>query len=302
MSSARLGALQLPDVGELPPATDQLPQPHGRLTGGGVDQYRAEEALPVLEAQYRDTPPTGGRHDVVLGLDLVVGGGVGDRLVDQSWVETELAEQLTGDVGLVRFAALDMQRGSSLRVPGVEQRRVGAAQQRTDPHHRPTVGPGPLPRVLLALDTVDLLQREEAPAHLDAGVVAHLPDPPRRLEGVGAHDVEVEVDGGGRRRADGSDNTWPRGADKVQRRSRQAEERKRRPAWPGNAASAFRVEDAGEVGPSRQVQLGVHLVQVVLDRSQRHNQPLGDLPVGETPPRQQRHLELPRGQWVVTRR
>src|SRR5215469_11577577 len=85
-------------------------------------------------------------------------------------------------------------RRSGGQVPAVQQRRVDAAQQRADPHHRPAVGPLALPRVLLALGPVDFLEAEEAPPDLHAQPVPDLAHPDRRLVRPRAHDVEVEVD------------------------------------------------------------------------------------------------------------
>ena len=51
--------------------------------------------------------------------------------------------------------------------------------------------------MLLAFLAIDLFEAEEAPVHREAGEIAHLTDPQRRLVGVRAHDVEVEVDGCG---------------------------------------------------------------------------------------------------------
>src|SRR5664280_1151566 len=81
-------------------------------------------------------------------------------------------------------------------VPPVEQVHVLTSEQRTDPHHRPSVGPLSFPGVLLPLLAVDLLEAEEPPPHVDTGSVAHVADPQRGLVGVRAHDVEVEVDSG----------------------------------------------------------------------------------------------------------
>ena len=81
------------------------------------------------------------------------------------------------------------------RVPAVEQIDMSRApQQRADPHQRPAVGPVPLPRVLLALDAVDLLEAEEPPIDGEAGLLADVADPQRGLVGERAHRVEVEVD------------------------------------------------------------------------------------------------------------
>src|ERR1700729_2304617 len=52
--------------------------------------------------------------------------------------------------------------------------------------------------MLLALGPVDLLQAEEPPAHVNAELLTHIPDPQRGLIGPRAHDVEVEVDGADR--------------------------------------------------------------------------------------------------------
>jgi hypothetical protein len=56
----------------------------------------------------------------VLGADLVVGGGVGDGLVDQARIEAELGQQVTGDGGVVGLVAVLVQGPSGPLVPGVE--------------------------------------------------------------------------------------------------------------------------------------------------------------------------------------
>ena len=89
-------------------------------------------------------------------------------------------------------------------VPAVEERHVLATQQGADAHHRPAVGPLPFPGVLLALPAVDLLETEEPPPDVEAGLLTDVPDPEGRLVGVGAHDVEVEVDTGGSGRTVGA--------------------------------------------------------------------------------------------------
>ena len=189
----RLRALDLVQLGEPQPPLDELPQLERLVAVRRVDDDRSEEALAVGEEQRRHAEPAGGDDLVVLGADVVVRRRVGDGPGDEARVEPELDEQLLGDLGPVRLAALLVQGPAGPLVPRVEQGRVLAAEQGADAHHRPAVGPLALPRVLLALDPVDLLQAEEPPAHLEPGQVAHLAHPPRRLVGPRAHHVEVEV-------------------------------------------------------------------------------------------------------------
>src|SRR5690606_1491164 len=60
-------------------------------------------------------------------------------------------------------------------------------------HERPPVGPVALPRELLALDVVDPLQAEEAPAHGETELLAQVAQPQRGLIGERAHRVEMEI-------------------------------------------------------------------------------------------------------------
>ena len=191
----RLRPLQLVEMGKLRPGDDGVPQPHSRVPGGRIDQNRPEKALPVGEEHRRHPVAVGIDHPLVIGHHLVAGRGIGDRLVDEAGLETEFFEKVAGDSLFVRFVAVDVQCPARTLVPGFDVGHRPAAQQCTDAHHRPAVRPLPLPRVLLALLAVDLLEAEEAPVHREAGQVTHLADPQRRLVRVRAHDVEVEVDG-----------------------------------------------------------------------------------------------------------
>ena len=182
---------------ELRPCENSLPEPDGGLPGGRIDEHRPEQALPVGEEHRRHAVPVGIDHPPVFGEHLVVGGGVGDRRVDEAGVEAEFAEEVLGDGLLMWLVSVDVQRLPGASVPGVQVVHGVAAQQGTDAHHRPAVGPVPFPRVLFAFLTVDLLEAEEAPVHGEPGLRAHLADPQRGLIRVGAHDVEVEVDGCG---------------------------------------------------------------------------------------------------------
>ena len=167
---------------------------HGLVAVGRVDDDRAEQALAVGEEQRRHAEAAGGDDLVVLGAHVVVGGRVGDRLGRRAPGSRPSSTSSSSATSRpVRLAALLVQRPAGPLVPRVEQRRVLAPQQGADAHHRPAVGPLPLPRVLLALDAVDLLEAEEPPADVEPGQVADLADPPRRLVRPRAHHVEVEV-------------------------------------------------------------------------------------------------------------
>ena len=81
-----------------------------------------------------------------------------------------LGQQVAGNVGIVRLVPLLVQRPSGAFVPAVESSMLVTPQQGTDAHHRPAVRPLAFPRVLLALDAVDLLQAEEPPLDLEPGL------------------------------------------------------------------------------------------------------------------------------------
>ena len=103
-------------------------------------------------------------------------------------------------LGHVRLDAVVEERVADGRVPAVELVvAVLAPDERADPHLAPAERPRPLPRVLLALDPVHLLEREEPPRDVEPDLVAHVADPDRRLVRVRAHRVEVELHGLGHR-------------------------------------------------------------------------------------------------------
>ena len=131
---------------------------------------------------------------VVVGAHLVGGGGIGDRRVDQARVEVELGQELAVHVGDVRLATLEVEGAAGRGVPAVDQVLTLTAEERGDPHLRPAVGPLALPRVLLALDPVDLLEAEEPPRDVESDSVADVADPDRGLVGPRAHRVEEELD------------------------------------------------------------------------------------------------------------
>ena len=198
-----LRALQLEQVGELEPRRRGLPQTDRRCTCRGVENDRAEEALgparvvdEVGEEQRRHAVAAGGHDPVVLGAHLVVGGRIGDRLVDHGRVESDLPEQVPGDLRIVGTVSVLVQCSTGAFVPSVEVVHARTSKQRPDAHHRPAVRPLALPRVLLAVDPVDLLQAEELPVDHQIVLTADLSDPLRRLVGERAHHIEVEVDAG----------------------------------------------------------------------------------------------------------
>ena len=130
---------------------------------------------------------------------LVVGSAIASSTIAGS--SPSLLQQVPGDVGIVRLVPFLVQRPRRSFVPAVEVIHARPPQQRTDAHHRPAVRPLPFPRVLLALDPVDLLQAEELPRDVESVLRPHVPDPLRRLIGERTHHVEVEVDPRDRRRA-----------------------------------------------------------------------------------------------------
>src|SRR6056297_2528027 len=199
-----LRALDLEEVGELEPRSGGLPQPERSGTGGWVHHDRTEQALGCAEVvgelgeeQRRHPVAAGGDHPLVLGVHLVVGGRIGDRVVDHPRIESDLLQQVPRHVGIVRPVALLVQRTAGALVPAVEVVHARPAQQRPDAHHRPAVGPLSFPRVLLALDPVDLLQAEELPVDPQPGLVTYISDPRGGLISERAHHVEVEVDPAG---------------------------------------------------------------------------------------------------------
>ena len=61
-----------------------------------------------------------GDDAAVVGHHLVVGGRVGDGLIDEARVETQLLEKVPGHRALVGLVAFDVQRPPGAFVPGVE--------------------------------------------------------------------------------------------------------------------------------------------------------------------------------------
>jgi hypothetical protein len=86
----------------------------------------------VVEEQGGHAVPAGRDHPIVVGLDVVVGGGVGDRLVDQVGVEADLGEEVPCDLGPVRAPTLLVERAAGDLVPAVEVVHARAPQQRAD--------------------------------------------------------------------------------------------------------------------------------------------------------------------------
>lgn len=164
-------------MGELVPRRHRPPQPDRGIGHGRVHQHRAERAVPAGEEQRRDAVSRGVEHALVVGLDLVVGGFVGDGRVHHRRVGADALQQEPGHDGVVGASAPHVQRLPRGRQPLVQRLRTGTAHVRRYPHHRPAVGPLTLPRVLLALDPVELLQAEEAPVDHQAGLPAHLARP-----------------------------------------------------------------------------------------------------------------------------
>jgi hypothetical protein len=115
-----LRPLQLVEVRKLRPRGDGMPQPHGRLTGGWIDEDRPEQTLPVGEEQGRHSVAVGVDHPLMLGHHLVAGRRVIDRLVDEIGVEAEFFEQVPGDRLLVRLAAFDVQGAAGPPVPRIQ--------------------------------------------------------------------------------------------------------------------------------------------------------------------------------------
>jgi len=150
--------------------------------------------LPVGEEQRRYSVAVRFDDPAVLGQYLLARGRIGDGLIDQIGIQAQFGEQVAGDRLFVGLVTVLVQGPAGAFIPGVEVGHRPAAQQSADPHHRPPVGPLPFPRVFLALGAVDLLKAEEAPIHLQTGLVPHLADPLRGLVGVRTHDVEVEID------------------------------------------------------------------------------------------------------------
>lgn len=99
-------------------------------------------------------------------------------------------------------------------------RRIVAAQQHTNAHHRPPIRPRPLPRMLLALDSVHFFQTEEPPRHLHPRLVAHLSHPQRGLIRIRTHEIEVEIHRsrpGKRHRLSGHGKSMPRPRGRIPR-------------------------------------------------------------------------------------
>ena len=88
------GLLQLVELRELDPRRDGVPQPNGGVAGGRVDQHRAEEAVlasvSALHVHRRHAVAAGVDHFLVLGPDVVVGGFVGDGLIDEGRIQADL--------------------------------------------------------------------------------------------------------------------------------------------------------------------------------------------------------------------
>ena len=176
MSSARFGPLHLVDVGELEPAGHQVPQAHARRRPvGGSTRTGPKRAWPSSKTRVgTPNPPLDTtRSCSACTSSPVVGSAMAARTMPG--IEPHLGQEGLGHIGTVGLAALLVQGPARHPVPAVEQVRVLAPEVGADPHHRPAVGPLPLPGVLLALGPVDLLEAEEPPPDLEAEPV---PAPP----------------------------------------------------------------------------------------------------------------------------
>ena len=101
-------------------------------------------------------------------LHVVVRRGVVDGLSTSPGsrpIDARISAATSGWCGLRPSTCSARARGLVEAVAVVHRR---APQQRRDAHHPPPVGPVALPRVLLALVAVDLLEREEPPVDLQA--------------------------------------------------------------------------------------------------------------------------------------
>src|SRR4029453_17695292 len=93
-----------------------------------------------------------------------------------------------GDHGRGHVAAVHVQRPARDGAPAVDGTVRLARQPGPDAQQRPAPGPRALPRGLLALRVVALLEAEPAPRDVEARVVAHGPQPQAGLVGPRAHE------------------------------------------------------------------------------------------------------------------
>ena len=161
---AAFGRLHLVQGGELEPAGDRVPQAQRSVT------RRAGRAAPGRTAPARRGRSASARRSrrasstrscSALHLVVVVGSAIAASTTPgRGPISASSSRATAGSCGLRPSTC---SAWPATRVPLVEQGHVGAAQQCADAHQRPAVAPLALPRVLLALDAIDLFEAEEAP-------------------------------------------------------------------------------------------------------------------------------------------
>src|SRR5699024_8893090 len=83
--------------------------------------------------------------------------------------------------------------GADTRIPSIQQIHAPTTQGDANPHQRPPIGPFALPRMLLALESVDLLQAKEPPIDRQFGLPPYLAQPQRCLICERPHRIEMEI-------------------------------------------------------------------------------------------------------------
>ena len=85
--------------------------------------------------QGRNPPAAETSEPVMVRPDFLARARVVNGLADERGIKAELPQKFFGDLAAVWLASVDMQGGPGGQVPAVEQIRVGAPEQRPDPHH-----------------------------------------------------------------------------------------------------------------------------------------------------------------------
>src|SRR5699024_10445442 len=103
------------------------------------------------------TEPSGLDHALMLSVDLPVRLGISQCRVEYLGGCTYFGQKRTGTFGDVWAAPVAVQLGTDTRIPSIKQIHAPATQCGTNAHQRPPIRPFTLPRMLLALESVDLL-------------------------------------------------------------------------------------------------------------------------------------------------
>ncbi len=117
------GPLKFVDVRQLSHAGDDTPQLQGVRPGRRVNQYRPKQALSQQEERWY-TVSARVDDPLMVGTNVVVSGGVVQRRIQNRRIDADIAQQASGNRGIMSFAAQGVQFMSDRGIPPVHQGHV----------------------------------------------------------------------------------------------------------------------------------------------------------------------------------